>query len=79
MGASRYARQCVGVGARLLEQQLQGAPTDGSAWEFGECGMRVLRGGSWLSTPWDLRSAIRYRGTTEDRNYSFGPRVARSF
>lgn len=24
-----------------------GAPIDGRAWERGECGRRVLRGGSW--------------------------------
>ncbi|WP_420463598.1 formylglycine-generating enzyme family protein [Candidatus Palauibacter sp.] len=28
-----------------------GAPTDGSAWQSGECGSRVLRGGSWNFTP----------------------------
>ena len=25
-----------------------GAPTDGSAWTSGDCGRRVIRGGSWI-------------------------------
>jgi formylglycine-generating enzyme required for sulfatase activity len=35
------------------------APDDGSAWEKGDCGRRLLRGGSCLSYPWRLRSADR--------------------
>ena len=36
-----------------------GAPTDGSAWESGDCSERVLRGGSWDDDARDLRSANR--------------------
>ena len=33
----------------------QGAPADGSAWTSGDCTLRVLRGGSWLNYPIELR------------------------
>ena len=36
------------------------APNDGSAWQSGDCGKRVIRGGSWFSDPRRLRSAVRY-------------------
>lgn len=36
-----------------------GAPTDGLAWTEGSCTRRVIRGGSWYSSPIDLRSASR--------------------
>ena len=54
-----------------------GAPADGSAWEQGGCNHRVLRGGSWVSDPRNLRSAIRYWDTTGNRFDSVGFRVAR--
>ena len=55
-----------------------GAPKDGSAWERGYCGRRVVRGGSWVNIPRDLRSADRDR---KDSGYRFdivGFRVART-
>ena len=30
--------------------EYSGAPTDGSAWDVGDCSVRVLRGGSWSSS-----------------------------
>ena len=36
-----------------------GAPTDGSAWESGNCKKRVVRGGSWIDPSWVVRSAYR--------------------
>ena len=55
-----------------------GAPVDGSAWESGECGRRVLRGGSWSSVPKSLRSANRNWLPTGIRYYLNGFRVART-
>ena len=56
----------------------RGAPSDGSAWESGNCGLRVVRGGSWYSIPWILRSAYRNWNTTGDRSDDAGFRVART-
>ena len=55
-----------------------GAPSDGHAWESGNCGRRVLRGGSWSHFPRFLRSASRYWDTPGSRNYNDGFRVART-
>ena len=56
-----------------------GAPRNGSAWESGECSLRVLRGGSWFNgTPRDLRSAVRYGLVAWDRHVDNGFRVART-
>ena len=55
-----------------------GAPSNGGAWQQGECSRRVLRGGSWSSYSGYLRSADRNRYTTGDRNYFNGFRVART-
>ena len=55
-----------------------GAPTDGSAWLHGECGVRVLRGGSWVGNPRYHRAAFRDWVTTVVRNYNVGFRVART-
>ena len=50
-----------------------GAPTDGSAWESGGCGRRVVRGGSWGSDAGDLRSAYRgwFGRPTQSGNLGF--------
>ncbi len=57
-----------------------GAPSDGGAWTAdGECGKRVLRGGSWIHYPSNLRSADRYGSIADNRNGNVGFRVARSF
>lgn len=51
----------------------EGAPTDGTVWETGNDGRRVLRGGSWDSTSEICRSAYRYgvNPTNEDLNIGF--------
>ena len=55
-----------------------GAPSDGTAWEYGDCARRVLRGGSWYFTPSILRAAIRFRNSTGYRSDYLGFRVART-
>ena len=56
-----------------------GAPSGGSAWTSGgDCGHRVLRGGSWRSNPRDLRSASRLWSTAGDGLVGIGFRVSRT-
>ncbi|WP_420635013.1 formylglycine-generating enzyme family protein [Candidatus Palauibacter sp.] len=55
-----------------------GAPTDGSAWQSGDCGDRVLRSGSWTGSPWRLRSTSRDWNPTDSRFNNIGIRVART-
>ena len=54
------------------------APNDGRAWEEGDCGRRVIRGGSWHGKPGSIRSANRFWYTTHFRNNDLGFRIARS-
>ena len=53
------------------------APLDGAAWEAGDCGRRVLRGGSGFTPPGYARTAFRNRFDPDYRSSSFGFRVAR--
>ncbi len=55
----------------------RGAPTDGSAVTTGNCGRRVLRGGSWSLIPRYLRSASRGRVNPVGRLNRLGFRVVR--
>jgi formylglycine-generating enzyme required for sulfatase activity len=63
-----------------------GAPTDGSAWTTGNCYgtmqegdlQRVIRGGSWISGPLNLRSAGRFRNTFNSGGNLLGFRVGRT-
>lgn len=55
------------------------APRNGSAWtRGGDCGRRVLRGGSWDYPPVLLRSATRNGDPASNRNDRIGFRVART-
>jgi formylglycine-generating enzyme required for sulfatase activity len=55
-----------------------GAPSDGTAWANGDCEQRVMRGGSWDSSPWVLRSTERTNPGTHDATNYIGFRVART-
>ena len=53
-----------------------GAPTDGSVWQ-GDGAKHALRGGSWNSSPQDVRAAIRDNNRPALRFSIFGFRIAR--
>ena len=55
-----------------------GAPGDGSAWEGGDPGRGVLRGGSWNNDPRILRAGVRYYIDRGYRNGVVGFRLART-
>lgn len=55
-----------------------GAPTDGTAWTGGNCGSRVLRGGSWYDDPVNVRAAVRLRDSPDYRGDALGFRLART-
>jgi formylglycine-generating enzyme required for sulfatase activity len=58
-------------------ESYRGAPRDGSAWTTGNCGLRVLRGGSFGNRPDAVRSAARFRYDNDIRYYWNGFRVTR--
>ncbi len=54
-----------------------GAPSDGTAWTDGsDCRQRVVRGGSWITDPENVRFANR--GKLDHRYFANGIRVAKS-
>jgi formylglycine-generating enzyme required for sulfatase activity len=55
----------------------RGAPKDGSAWTTGQCGLRVLRGGSFGNKADAVRSPARFRYDRDVRYFANGFRVAR--
>ena len=56
-------------------RKYKGAPTDGAAWNSGDCGRHVLRGGSWDDKPRAIRSAHRFWEHTNDRGNYIGFRL----
>jgi formylglycine-generating enzyme required for sulfatase activity len=56
----------------------EGAPGNGRPWETGDCGRRVVRGGSWDGNPDDARSAYRDWLEPGLRSYDLGFRLART-
>ncbi len=55
-----------------------GAPSDGTAWTSDDCSRRVLRGGSWVNYPRDVRSASRLRNRATFRGRGIGFRISRT-
>ncbi len=53
-------------------------PIDGGAREAGDCGLRIMRGGSWASMPVRIRAAFRDAFGPSDNDNFIGFRVARS-
>ncbi len=57
-------------------ENYENAPTDGSAWLTDNYETaRILRGGSWLSSPWCCRSASRYPYYPDFTYYKSGFRI----
>jgi formylglycine-generating enzyme required for sulfatase activity len=59
-------------------QSYDDAPNDGQAWleeDGGDCGRRVLRGGSWVNDQDSARSAYRVRSDPSGRSNDVGFRV----
>jgi formylglycine-generating enzyme required for sulfatase activity len=61
-----------------IHNNYAGAPTDGSAWITGGKEMRVLRGGSWISSASYSRSANRDCYSPVIRGSYYGFRLART-
>jgi formylglycine-generating enzyme required for sulfatase activity len=56
-----------------------GAPNDGSSWGKGDCALRAVRGGSWITADSSiLRSAARAFQHRDDHTAYLGFRVARA-
>jgi formylglycine-generating enzyme required for sulfatase activity len=53
------------------------APTDGTAATAANCTAHVIRGGSWIKFPRNLRAANRVSGASDFRSYLIGFRVER--
>jgi formylglycine-generating enzyme required for sulfatase activity/energy-coupling factor transporter ATP-binding protein EcfA2 len=57
-------------------ENYEGAPADGTAWDSSGCSQRVVRGGSWSFEPRDLRSAYRFWDSPDNRGGYLGFRLA---
>ena len=63
--------------ADTWHENYEGAPSDGRVWTRNENNDRsCLRGGSWLDSPWDCRSACRDYVTRGFRDVNVGFRVS---
>ncbi|MGH8119949.1 MAG: SUMF1/EgtB/PvdO family nonheme iron enzyme [Gammaproteobacteria bacterium] len=55
----------------------EGAPTDGSVWEGGNCSLRIARGGSYISPQQSIRIAKRDRFKSDTGYDHIGIRLVR--
>ncbi len=58
------------------EEDYRGAPSDDRARTSGDCARRVMRGGSWMEDPSEIRSAARFGESTATGGLADGFRVA---
>jgi formylglycine-generating enzyme required for sulfatase activity len=63
--------------ADCYHRSYDGAPTDGSAWISGDCGLRVARGGYWALDPRDITPMLRAGSEPEQRFNTNTIRLAR--
>ena len=63
--------------ADCYNKSYDGAPSDGSVWQSGNCTQRVLRGGAWNMGALEVRSAFRNDSDATVRLVINGFRVAR--
>ena len=60
----------------VYHNNYDGAQTNGSAWvSGGESQKRVIRGGGWFDRAVYLRSAARFKDSSDYREYGIGFRV----
>ena len=64
-----YAQDC-------RNDSYMGAPSDGSAWESGNCDRRMLQGGGWTAASEGMCSACRHWRTRTARTGIIGFRLA---
>ncbi len=67
---SEWTRDC-------YHRNYNGAPDDGSAWEGGDCNVRVVRGGSYANTAQSLRNEARAKRPASQGNDETGIRLVR--
>jgi formylglycine-generating enzyme required for sulfatase activity/serine/threonine protein kinase len=56
-------------------ESYSGAPSNGRAWQRGDCKKRVMRGGAWANGSGVLRSGNRKQGSVQHRDIQYGFRL----
>jgi formylglycine-generating enzyme required for sulfatase activity len=63
--------------ADCYHSSYEGVPSDGSPHIYGHCGQKVIRGGSWVVPPREIRASSRWRSYPVAPSDEIGFRVAR--